>query len=119
MNTTHTVSTGWGLTGTMNPGLLGTTITPSNNTISVTNTLDSYNLSNMENNSSQPHQVKVAVFEVEHNDKLTVVSTHFIGEFWIEQKPKTDLKMAVAKKLDKEKVDFEKIVIKELIRVSF
>ena len=53
----------------------------------------------MENNTSQPQQVQIAVFEIERNEDLEVVSTKHVDTFWIEQKPKSDLKFAVAKKL--------------------
>jgi hypothetical protein len=72
----------------------------------------------MENNTSQPQQVQVAVFEIERNEDLEVVSTKHVDTFWIEQKPKSDLKFAVAKKLAKD-VDLDKIVIRETFRVSF
>lgn len=72
----------------------------------------------MENNTSQPQQVQVAVFEIERNEDLEVVSTKHVDTFWIEQKPKSDLKFAVAKKLAKD-VDLDKIIIRELFRVSF
>lgn len=75
---------------------------------------DSY----MENNTAQPQQVQVAVFEIKRDEKLIVTSTKHVDTFWIEQKPKADLKLSVAKKLTKE-VDLDKIVVRELFRVSF
>lgn len=86
------------------------------NTLSTTNftLISSY----MENNTSQPQQVQVVVFEIERDEKLAVTSTKHVNTFWIEHKPKADLKLAVAKKLAKD-VDLDKIVIKEMFRVSF
>jgi hypothetical protein len=72
----------------------------------------------MENNTSQPQQVKVAVFEIERNEDQEVVSTKFVKELWLEHKPKANLTLAVAKDLAKD-VDLDKIVIRELNRISF
>jgi hypothetical protein len=92
----------------------------SNDTLGTINTIQ-FNTSNyMENNSSQPQQVQVAVFEISNwnENLLNPISTQHVSTFWIEQKPKTDLKLIIAKKLAKE-VDLDKIVIKELTRISF
>jgi len=113
MNTiglTTTATVGTGLTINNSNGTYSTTISP-NFTFS---TLSDY----MENNSSQPQQVKVAVFEIERDEDQKVISTQFINEFWIEHKSKANLTLTVAKKLAKE-VDLDKIVIKELSRVFF
>ena len=72
----------------------------------------------MENNTSQPQQVKVAVFEIERNEDQEVISTKFVKELWLEHKPKANLTLAVAKELAKD-VDLDKIVIRELNRISF
>lgn len=86
------------------------------NTMSTTNfTLNS---SFMENNTKQPQQVQVVVFEIERNEDLEVISTKHVSTLWIEHKPKADLKLVVAKKLAKD-VDLDKIVIKELTRITF
>jgi hypothetical protein len=122
--TSGTLTTGLGITGTTT---IGTTTSPSYltdfrissndyNTYSGTITVSN---NYMENNSTQPQQVKVVVFELEYNDDLKVTSTKFIDEFWVEQKPKADLKLAVAKKLVNKDVDLDKIVIRELFRASF
>jgi hypothetical protein len=79
-------------------------------------TLSTTNL--MENNTSQPQQVQVAVFEIERNEDQQVVSTKLVKEFWLEHKPKANLTLAVAKELAKD-VDLDKIVIRELSRISF
>ena len=76
------------------------------------------NSSFMENNTKQPQQVQVAVFEIERNEDLEVISTQHVHTFWIEHKPKSDLKLVVAKKLAKD-VDLDKIVTKELTRIIF
>lgn len=129
---TTSTSTSSGLTTTLGSTGIGIASTPtvhwnpnevlkvnSNGTYSTVNIeqiriSDSY----MENNTSQPQQVQVVVFEIERDEKLTVISTKHVDTFWIEQKPKADLKFAVAKKLAKD-VDLDKIVIKETFRVSF
>lgn len=87
-------------------------------TYSTVSTFEINNSSYMENNTAQPQQVQVAVFEIERDEKLIVISTKHVDTFWIEQKPKADLKLAVAKKLAKE-VDLDKIVVREMFRVSF
>ena len=122
--TSGTLTTGLGITGTTT---IGTTTSPSYltdfrissndyNTYSGTITVSN---NYMENNSTQPQQVKVVVFELEYNDDLKVTSITFIDEFWVEQKPKADLKMIVAKRLAHKDDDLSKIVIRELFRASF
>lgn len=122
--TSGTITSGLGITGTTT---IGTTTNPnyltdfhiSSNDYSTYSGTITVSNNYMENNSTQPQQVKVAVFQIEHNDDSKVTSTLFVDEFWIEQKPKADLKMAVAKRLTHKDVDLSKIVIRELFRASF
>jgi hypothetical protein len=110
-----------GITTLTGLGLTGTISTNGLNTYSTTVSPDfifSATSNYMENNSSQPQQVKVAVFEIERDEDQKVISTQFISEFWIEHKPKANLTLAVAKKLAKD-VDLDKIIIKEIYRTTF
>lgn len=121
--TTTTLGTGLGITATSTVTLPSNEVftVNSNGTYSTVN-INQISISNnsyyMENNSTQPQQVQVAVFEIERDNKLQVTSTKHIDTFWVEQKPKADLKLVVAKKLAKD-VDLDKIVIKEMFRVFF
>jgi hypothetical protein len=92
-------------------------ISNNNNTYSSTYTHKSTS-NHMENNTFQPQQVKVAVFEIERDEVLQVISTQFLTAFWVEHKPKANLTLAVAKKLAKD-VDLDKIIIKEIFRITF
>jgi hypothetical protein len=92
-----------------------TYILPANdNTVLTTN---SWNWGNT-NNNNQMKQTKVVIFKIKRNKNKEVISSTFLKEMWVEQKPNTSLDLVVAKSLDP---DFnpEEIVIKELQTIFF
>lgn len=70
------------------------------------------------NSNNMNIQSFVAVFTIERNEDNKVISSKFVKELWVEQKPGTSLELAVAKQLDKD-FDPETTVIKTLYTVSF
>ncbi len=85
---------------------VGTAVYPSSATLTISNS------NNMNTQSF------VAVFTVERNEDNKVISSKFVKELWVEQKPGTSLELAVAKQLDKD-FDPETTVIKTIYTVSF
>lgn len=96
-----------GGTGTyISDGSIGTAVYPSSATLTISNS------NNMNTQSF------VAVFTVERNEDNKVISSKFVKELWVEQKPGTSLELAVAKQLDKD-FDPETTVIKTIYTVTF
>lgn len=89
--------------------------TAGNTTLGCINPSTSLIISNSNNMNTQSF---VAVFTVERNEDNRVISSKFVKELWVEQKPGTSLELAVAKQLDKD-FDPETTVIKTLYTVSF
>lgn len=102
--------------GTTINGYSGTTITTAGNvSLGCTNPSATLTISNSNNMNTQSF---VAVFTVERNEDNEVISSKFVKELWVEQKPGTSLELAVAKQLDKD-FDPETTVIKTIYTVSF
>jgi hypothetical protein len=93
----------------------GTFTVPADNNLVLTT--NSWNWGN-NNNSNQMKQTKVAIFKIKRNKNKEVISSTFLKEIWVEQKPNTSLHLTVAKLLDP---DFnpEEIIIKELQTIYF
>lgn len=69
------------------------------------------------NSNIMNQQVKVAVFKVKRNKQNQIISSTFIDEMWIEDKPGVSIDFAVAKKLAN-KYEADEIVIKQIYTVT-
>lgn len=109
---TSTTNLATGYSGTVIDGGTGTYISGTDLTVNSTNSITVSNSNNMNTQSF------VAVFTVERSEDNKVISSKFVKELWVEQKPGTSLELAVAKQLDKD-FDPETTVIKTIYTVSF
>jgi hypothetical protein len=87
---------------------------------SSTNISPSFSSSSRIKIADQMEQVKVAIFHVERSSETgKVVSTKFIKEMWVEQKPHSDLSLIVASQIDLKEYSPEDLAVRTLHTSTF